>query len=457
VAAGQALRGALPAALFQLRELQHLDLSNNELGPGPIMPFAALTRLVFLDLSLNRLVGDLAPFTSLTALQVLKVAENAFSGSVPDLSSLESLETLHVHRNGFSGVLPPRWPPALDSCILAVQASASERSCFKCPLPSGLPPACTATPVFAVSCSSECDVSHDDSATRNYVFAFAHVRNGSLVPSFSLRRDADARFANDAVSAPLTIDVYALPLATLLKQHTADGSLGCVVAKFNDTAPIVRKLFQIAIVVRNNDLRRRFRIVSAELTEFRANAAVETAVVDILRRVNGSQLADDAFGSATPPPLAIDDAETVDRINVDASHANAGFTHLGATFGDAFVFSAGPFSSFRIKSLKIESSMVPVANKRLKTTTLRASAATTTATTTTTTTTQTPSPTPTPTTPSPSPTTTTTTTTTTTATTTTTTTTTTNPPSSSQHGSFLLWCAVAVAAVVLWLRAKLKR
>lgn len=354
-ASNAALQGALPTELRRLTHLRHLDVSHNELSA--LFPLAPLSRLTLLDLSSNKFVAPLdVVVTGLSALQVLRAADNAFHDAIPDLSPLRELETLHLHKNSFTGPLPPSWPPALESCILSVQGTTDERSCFACPLPPALPPACTATPVFAVTCSFSCagEARDDAAATRNYVFDSFPIDVGA---AFALTRLAEPRFAKDAVLAPLTIDLYALPLKTLLRKHS-DGSIGCVVPQYHDAPPIVRKLFQIAIVVRNNDLRRRFRIVSLELSEFRANAAVETAVVDVLRRVNGSQLSVEALASDQPPPLAIDHAEKVDRISVDATHASAGFAQLGATFGDAFVLSAGPFSSFRLKALKIESSSV---------------------------------------------------------------------------------------------------
>jgi hypothetical protein len=71
------------------------------------------------------------------------------------------------------------------------------------------------------------------------------------------------------------------PERSLIK--TAEDGIGCVVAQFTDTVPIVRKLFQLAIVVRAPDPARKYRIASLQLSDFRAQSSVETAVIDVAR------------------------------------------------------------------------------------------------------------------------------------------------------------------------------
>jgi hypothetical protein len=375
LAADVALSGSLPRELGALTRLEHLDLNSNQLS-GDVSSLVALSRLTLLDLSANQFVAPLsalAPlFTAATDLQVLKLHSNAFHGSInASVASLSSLATLHLHRNSLSGQLPPRWAASssLDSCILAVQGADMERNCFSCPLPAALPPACTATPVFAATCSTDCGSVRDETAARAYVFNFTAQSSGGAVPSLvdalTVTREALPRFVNDAVRAPLTVDIYALPQRSLIKS-AADG-IGCVVMQFTDAVPIVRKLFQLAIVVRSADPARQYRIASLQLSEFRAQSAVETAVIDVGRRVYGANLSAEAFAANVPPPLAIDDAMPIDKINIAAAHAPTGFAQLGAAWGDVFVVSAGPFSSFRLAAFKLESAMLIDIDKPVRT------------------------------------------------------------------------------------------
>ncbi|KAL4024701.1 receptor-like protein kinase 2 [Cucumis melo var. makuwa] len=77
--------GTIPVELGQLDGLEiALNLSNNELY-GPIPPqMSALTKLSVLDLSRNKLEGDLKPLAGLSNLVSLNISYNNFSGYLPD-------------------------------------------------------------------------------------------------------------------------------------------------------------------------------------------------------------------------------------------------------------------------------------------------------------------------------------------------------------------------------------
>jgi Leucine-rich repeat (LRR) protein len=75
----------LPSALVAWKDLNHFDISDNELD-GTIPESLALSnQLIYLDLALNELQGTIpVTFGNLTSLETLYIHGNQLEGSVPE-------------------------------------------------------------------------------------------------------------------------------------------------------------------------------------------------------------------------------------------------------------------------------------------------------------------------------------------------------------------------------------
>ncbi|KAL6187346.1 hypothetical protein ACLB2K_038745 [Fragaria x ananassa] len=102
------LKKSLPASLFQLPNLEYLDLSSNDFS-GPIPVDFNLPSILSLDISQNFLNGSIPQSICVnsTRLRVLKLAVNYLSGSLPEsLGNCRSLEDLCLLTNNLSGGVP---------------------------------------------------------------------------------------------------------------------------------------------------------------------------------------------------------------------------------------------------------------------------------------------------------------------------------------------------------------
>jgi len=106
------LSGPIDNGLMLLQSAEYIDFSNNKLsGPLPsLYPIlSGLTySLQYLNLSCNQLNGSLAyngaiPFQN---LKVLDISSNRLSGQLPSFNFIYSLEILRLSNNGFAGPLP---------------------------------------------------------------------------------------------------------------------------------------------------------------------------------------------------------------------------------------------------------------------------------------------------------------------------------------------------------------
>ena len=102
------LRGTIPLSVLAAPQLQHLDLSSNNLT-GTLPSWTA--PLVHLNVSHNRLHGPIAPFSAasqVAPIQVVAMASNLFTGPVPAgwISAMPNLRVLDLSANHFNGSLP---------------------------------------------------------------------------------------------------------------------------------------------------------------------------------------------------------------------------------------------------------------------------------------------------------------------------------------------------------------
>ncbi|KAF2293779.1 hypothetical protein GH714_004659 [Hevea brasiliensis] len=101
-------------------QLQTLGLNSCKLGPRFPQWLENQTKIVNIDLS-NSSISDTVPdwFWDLSpAMQILDLSFNRLGGELPDLSSKASLITLHLNENVFSGYLP-HFPPNMLSLDVA--------------------------------------------------------------------------------------------------------------------------------------------------------------------------------------------------------------------------------------------------------------------------------------------------------------------------------------------------
>lgn len=112
------LSGPLLTSLLVSETLKELHLQGNAIsGSLEFSPVSNITNLLVIDLSDNKLSGDLPDgFGSFTGLQTLNVGGNNFSGSLPALfGNLTTLNSLDISRNHFTGHLPENLPDSLQS------------------------------------------------------------------------------------------------------------------------------------------------------------------------------------------------------------------------------------------------------------------------------------------------------------------------------------------------------
>lgn len=110
---GRGLSGSISPAITNLTYLTHLNLSHNSLlGPLPDGLFSSLFRLQVLDLSFNRINGQLPISSNETSnLQIVDLSSNFFNGTIPSSILIPSvasgsLTTFNVSNNSFAGSVP---------------------------------------------------------------------------------------------------------------------------------------------------------------------------------------------------------------------------------------------------------------------------------------------------------------------------------------------------------------
>ncbi|GKV52186.1 hypothetical protein SLEP1_g58777 [Rubroshorea leprosula] len=105
---GASLSGQLVPQLGQLKNLQSLDLSNNNIrGPIP-SELGNLANLVSLDLYLNSFTGSIPKsLGKLSKLYHLRLNNNNLTGPIPmSLTNILSLQVLDLSNNRLSGEVP---------------------------------------------------------------------------------------------------------------------------------------------------------------------------------------------------------------------------------------------------------------------------------------------------------------------------------------------------------------
>ncbi|KAL3632128.1 hypothetical protein CASFOL_025112 [Castilleja foliolosa] len=104
------LVGRISPSILNLTSLTQLTLSHNSLsGPLPARFFRILSQLQVIDLSINRLTGELNSSDNLPAkARIFNISSNQFHGPIQTqfIKTGLNLETFDVNNNSFSGMIP---------------------------------------------------------------------------------------------------------------------------------------------------------------------------------------------------------------------------------------------------------------------------------------------------------------------------------------------------------------
>jgi len=100
------IQGRLPSQLFNSTQLREVHLQYNDFG-GPIPSELRDSQISFLQLSHNRLVGDLRTIPWTNTLTDLFLQVNHFDGQIPvSIAQLKLLTNIDVSHNRISGTIP---------------------------------------------------------------------------------------------------------------------------------------------------------------------------------------------------------------------------------------------------------------------------------------------------------------------------------------------------------------
>jgi len=102
------LTGNIPIELGSLKNLQVLNLANNQLKGKIPAELGNLTNLLWLNLSFNKLTGSIPPeLSNINRLAELILTENRLSGAIPpELGNFNGLVSLRLGSNQLTGNIP---------------------------------------------------------------------------------------------------------------------------------------------------------------------------------------------------------------------------------------------------------------------------------------------------------------------------------------------------------------
>ena len=121
--ASKGLQGYISPTLGSLAGLLRLNLSNNMLSSGLPQELVSSNSIVAIDISFNRLDGELHGVPSSTPvrpLKVLNISSNLFAGQFPSSTwgGMKHLVALNASNNSFTGQLPTHFCTSFPSLVV---------------------------------------------------------------------------------------------------------------------------------------------------------------------------------------------------------------------------------------------------------------------------------------------------------------------------------------------------
>ena len=118
------LSGVIPESFSILTELEVFSIRSNSVnGAFPLSTFTNQTKLQYVDINSNFMVGFIPPeISNLTSLWYLDIGWNGFYGNIPaEMTNLANLQYAYLHNNQLSGNIPsgPGTMPNLQVLQLA--------------------------------------------------------------------------------------------------------------------------------------------------------------------------------------------------------------------------------------------------------------------------------------------------------------------------------------------------
>lgn len=92
----------VPNYIFDLANLEELNLSNNEISGAIQAEIHNLKKLKILDLSNNKMTGVPAEIGQLKNLEILNLSNNLLTGLPHELGNLQNLKELNLSGNNYS-------------------------------------------------------------------------------------------------------------------------------------------------------------------------------------------------------------------------------------------------------------------------------------------------------------------------------------------------------------------
>nr|GMD78942.1 receptor-like protein 12 [Ipomoea batatas] len=128
--------GTVDRKVFQVRTLQTVDLSFNEMVGGGSIPdsIGKLTNLVHVSLARNQFSGSIPSFNLSKNLTVLDLSSNKFTGEIPSFNLSKNLTLVNLSSNKFSGEIPSSHWDGLDN----LEVLYLNNNSFSGPIPASL-------------------------------------------------------------------------------------------------------------------------------------------------------------------------------------------------------------------------------------------------------------------------------------------------------------------------------
>nr|GMD75355.1 receptor-like protein 12 [Ipomoea batatas] len=126
--------GNLPESIGNLRMLSHIDLSDCNFSGSIPASIGKLTNLVHLSLARNQFSGSIPSFNLSKNLTVLDLSSNKLTGEIPSFNLSKNLTLVNLSSNKFSGEIPSSHWDGLDN----LEVLYLNNNSFSGPIPASL-------------------------------------------------------------------------------------------------------------------------------------------------------------------------------------------------------------------------------------------------------------------------------------------------------------------------------